>query len=622
MEQMQPMRAEQNNLPESAGTGLITMREFFQEAQDREIAREEQQPYTMLFVNVIDFSYYNVRDGIDGGDQILRSMAQILKDEFPGDLISHFDADHFVVLTNGNVPAKVREARRRMNELFLPHANAVKFGAFLWEDRSMGAEEACLSAKIACDSIHDKPGENFVCYEDKMKQDWEGAAYFRSHIDDAVRNDWIKVFYQPIVRTDTGKLCAAEALARWKDPIYGCITPARFLDPLEEGELTSRLDTHMIHLLGKQYAACRDAGIKPIPVSVNLSRVDFLRGDIFREFESVVQEYDIPRSYLSIEVTEQVYLEEDEVINVCINRFRQAGYEVWIDDFGTGYSTMNLLCNHPFDVLKLDRQFVQGNKKRARTIVESLVTMDKKLGARTLAEGVETKEQLNFLRRIGCEMVQGFYLGVPMPFDAFYENCLKKGFLGEDAECRGGSCAAAIKGAEAVWATDGASNEGTIPRSEMSDLLLKADAMPRGKDGGETAKESAASTAGSFIYRLAEIRKTLETFPTGAYIVCPDREILYWNPMAEKITGYSREWIESRRCPESGLNHEDAEGTPLCQDYCPIFHVLETGEVCHKEVTLRRSDGSRLGIHAIFVPVRDQNGTIAMVIELFYPSKK
>ena len=250
--------------------------------------------------------------------------------------------------------------------------------------------------------------------------------YLADHVDAAVTNHHITAHYQPIIRTITGKICAFEALARWEDPIHGMITPRVFLAVLEATRQTYKLDAAVVEEVCRMLAQRREQEQPLLPVSLNLSWIDFLAGDFFDMVEAAVNHYQLPRLLLRIEVTENI-LAADKRIAASLRRFHEAGYLILLDDFGQGYSSLNVLKNNPFEALKIDMRFLAPFSPRAKTIIDSVVCMSKKMGIHTMAEGVETQEQFEFLKSIGCEQVQGFLFGRPMPMDEVLAHCQRKG---------------------------------------------------------------------------------------------------------------------------------------------------------------------------------------------------
>ena len=245
-------------------------------------------------------------------------------------------------------------------------------------------------------------------------------AYIVTHIDEAVENGWVLPYYQPVVRTLTGKLCGMEALARWEDPTHGVISPAQFIPALEEARVIHLLDCSIVRQVCRCYREIADLGEQSVPISFNLSRLDFDLCDIFSEVERAAHEYGVPRRMLNVEITESVLGSDPSFMESHMRKFRDAGYQVWMDDFGSGYSTLNVLKDFEFDELKIDMEFLSRFGTKSKTILASVVDMAKKLGIQTLAEGVETEEHRSYLRRIGCEKMQGYLFGKPCPYSVEY----------------------------------------------------------------------------------------------------------------------------------------------------------------------------------------------------------
>ena len=238
-------------------------------------------------------------------------------------------------------------------------------------------------------------------------------AYVVSHIDDAIEQGWVRPYFQPVVRTLTGKLCGSEALARWDDPTYGLLAPDQFIGPLEEAQLIHKLDCDIVRQVCRLYRTSIDASEAVVPVSFNLSRLDFDLCDIFHIIEDAVYRYEVPRNMVNIEITESSLAVDPSYMASMIRKFHDVGYQVWMDDFGSGYSTLNVLKDFDFDALKIDMEFLNRFGEKSKTILASVVDMAKKLGIQTVAEGVETEEHRRYLRRIGCEKMQGYLFGRP-----------------------------------------------------------------------------------------------------------------------------------------------------------------------------------------------------------------
>ncbi|HBZ04090.1 MAG TPA: hypothetical protein DEO83_09800 [Lachnospiraceae bacterium] len=249
----------------------------------------------------------------------------------------------------------------------------------------------------------------------------EITEYVRTHYEEAFEKGYFKVYYQPVVRALTEEVCGYEALIRWIDPKYGTIPPFFFIEMLEQQKQIHRLDEFVIETVCSDLRDDFESGFAYQPISVNLSRLDFELCDIKAIADKCRAKYRIPVEYLVIEITESAIASEKARIGEKIQEFRRDGYQVWMDDFGSGYSSLNNLQMYDFDEIKIDMNFLKDfdTNDKSKVIIASIVHMAKLLGIHTLTEGVETKEQFEFLKKIGCEKIQGYYFGKPKPVEEF-----------------------------------------------------------------------------------------------------------------------------------------------------------------------------------------------------------
>lgn len=238
--------------------------------------------------------------------------------------------------------------------------------------------------------------------------------YILEHFEEAVETGRIKAFFQPIIRTMTGCVCCAEALARWEDATYGLLSPADFIPVLERHDLIYRLDMAMLEQACAMYARLRDSGMELHSFSVNFSRLDFTKPGFCEAVNGVLDAHRAPREAIKIEVTESVLLEERNRFQEVFGAMQSAGYSVWVDDFGSGYSSLGMLQDYRFNLLKIDMVFMRNASPESRQLVAAIVKTAKSLGILTLIEGVETEEQAQFIRSIGGDTIQGFYYSEPL----------------------------------------------------------------------------------------------------------------------------------------------------------------------------------------------------------------
>ena len=413
------LKLEEENVYDTL-TGFLRMKPFLQKA-DEELQKAEreqkQEEYAFVYCNIRNFKYYNVRYGTQAGDAVLKDLAEIIRGSAGEMIHSRFSDDHFVSLEHKEKSVLISDINHVVDEFHAKYAKVglkLKTGVYYTKKETYDAAKSADLAKVACDAIRGKKG--VVCvYDEGLAHDIEMESYVLQYLDEAIQNGYIKVYYQPVVRTISGKVCSMEALARWIDPYKGFLSPGDFIPVLERNRLITKLDLYMLREICHEMKSAELSGAPIVPVSFNLSRHDFVECDIFSEVEKIVLEYGIARDMINVEITESTVMDNPEFLKNEIDRFRNGGYQVWMDDFGSGYSSLNVLKDYSFDEIKLDMKFLSTFDENSKTIIKSVIVMAKELGIQTLAEGVETEEQLTFLREIGCEKAQGYYFSKPSP---------------------------------------------------------------------------------------------------------------------------------------------------------------------------------------------------------------
>lgn len=245
--------------------------------------------------------------------------------------------------------------------------------------------------------------------------------YILENFETALNKGYIKAYYQPVIRTLTEQICSVEALARWQDPVMGLLSPYLFISVLEKNRLIHKLDLMILENICYTYNEMREKGLPLHPFSINLSRLDFNEMDMLKAISDIIKKYNVPSTAIHIEITESVMLDNTAYFRRIFDSFHDAGFAIFMDDFGSGYSSLNVLKDYSFDVLKIDMRFLSDIGTRSKKILSSVINMAKAIGIHTLAEGVETKEQMIFLRNIGCEMLQGYYYSKPLNGDTYID---------------------------------------------------------------------------------------------------------------------------------------------------------------------------------------------------------
>ncbi len=416
-------------------TGLLTEKAFVAVAgevmQDEYMRGHRPVVLTMDFIGMKGF---NNKYGRVEGDILFVAFAHLLEKYFNKDYIAHFYEDHFYAFTDrDNVEDIINNLIIDLHTLNDGKTLPVKIGICEYNP-AIDIPTICDWARIASESRRHVYASNYAWFDDTLYQEYEMREFVLTHIDQAIEAGDLQVYYQPVIRNLTGKLASCEALVRWIDPEKGMISPGDFVPILEESGVSYKVDTYVVNTVCSIIREDMLSGKTCVPCSVNISRADFDAIDPVEMVVNTVDAYEIPRSLLYIEITESALASNGGVISFAIERFHEAGFTVWMDDFGSGYSSLNILKDYDFDGLKIDMNFLRHFNDRSKDIIDMTVQMAKKLGIHTVAEGVETKEHLQFLREIGCEKIQGYYYGRPLPQAEAIANIASKDIGMETAE--------------------------------------------------------------------------------------------------------------------------------------------------------------------------------------------
>jgi EAL domain-containing protein (putative c-di-GMP-specific phosphodiesterase class I) len=305
----------------------------------------------------------------------------------------------------------------------------LRMGVYVNADKTVDIERRFDRAKMAADTARNHLTAPIGFFDHSMRE----AEILEEQLIDgfhaALREKQFVVFYQPKydVKHDIPVLSSAEALVRWKHPELGMISPGVFIPLLERNALIEKVDVFVWEEAARQVAAWKKKYGVTIPVSINLSRLDVFNPELETILDTLVKGNGLEREDLKLEVTESAYTENaDQVIRV-IESLREKGYEIEMDDFGSGYSSLNMLSSMPVDVLKMDRAFIQDveHSEKDVRLVELVLNIAKNLKVPVIAEGVETEEQLQLLKGLGCDVIQGFYFSRPLPADQFEEQIIQ-----------------------------------------------------------------------------------------------------------------------------------------------------------------------------------------------------
>jgi len=410
----------------NALTGLYFDNAFFEEVENF-LKNTEKKTYCMMAIDVEHFRLYNQLHGMEEGDNLLRFIADMLRtyQEAQGGVSGYLGGDNFALVTEYNketldqLRLGIREEiRRKNNTTGYPPA----YGIYEIVDHSEAASVMYHRATLALSYVIGNYTNRVKEYYPDMDGKVEEEIRLLSEIQAGMDNDEFTFFIQPQCDITKGKIVGGESLVRWIKPDKGMVSPGMFIPVLEKNGFIADLDQIVWSKVVQWLRQCIDRGYKPVPISVNVSRIDIFSLDVPKYLSSLVEKYDVSPDLLKIEITESAYAEDGDSIVETVTRLRDYGFIVMMDDFGSGYSSLNMLKSVPVDVLKMDMRFLEINENEEEKgigILESVVNMARQMRIPIVVEGVETQVQENLLRKMGCCYTQGYLYYKPMSIEAF-----------------------------------------------------------------------------------------------------------------------------------------------------------------------------------------------------------
>jgi len=375
----------------------------------------------VIYFDIRSMATYNMEYGYAKGDELVQLTGRTLSEQFPDALVTRGEGDHFIMVAeyDEELGKKALKANKRIKRTAYGRTTGIQC-AIVKMLPEMKAIEGIDRARSTLKEIGDDLNIVYRFYTHGEDDDYWMGRYILQNFDDALENGWIRVFYQPILRTRTEKVTILEGLARWVDPRQGLISPGRFIPVLSQYHLLHKLDIYMVEQICREFHVRREAGLPLVPVTVNISAQDFDYVDVVEILNATLEKYGLERNKLIVEITEQDLAQATDHFRNQLERIHESGYKLWVDDFGSGYSSLNVFNRYHVDRVKFDMDFVRhldDNNGANRTILKYMVEMCRQLEVHTLAEGVETKKQYEFLSDVDCEMVQGFYMYKPEPVE-------------------------------------------------------------------------------------------------------------------------------------------------------------------------------------------------------------
>lgn len=420
-----------------AATGLLGKEAFFDEAAAY-LRHSGARDVSIVCFDVDHFKLFNDLHGLDCGDELLRYLGRALALRFSPDgaqPLARLAADTFALCATGIRPERVERILVDISSECPNGIDAiVRAGVYRIEDPASPVSIMCDRAVIALRTVKGSYFDRVALYDPGMREALVLEREVVAGVESALREDRIELFLQPKCNIRTGKIVGAEALARWRHPERGIVAPGEFIPLIERNGLVRSLDLRVWEKTAAWIRGLIDEGVQPVPVSVNVSRADIYLVDVAAELHALVERYGIEPSLIEVEITESAYSERPDRIVAAFDELAERGFTVLMDDFGSGYSSLNMLKDINVDVLKIDMRFLDRDDRRSKDIMESVIRMARWLDLPVIAEGVETREQVNFLLDVGCSYAQGYYYARPMEAAAF-EALLTDGSKVQHEQC-------------------------------------------------------------------------------------------------------------------------------------------------------------------------------------------
>ncbi|MCL1971952.1 MAG: EAL domain-containing protein [Endomicrobia bacterium] len=390
--------------------------------------RKSGTPFTLTVINISRFKAINDIYGFEQGDIILKHAAQIMRGEVKeNELLCRSSADRFLLLLScGNrdefklrVEKILSDIRHFCENEKLCFEIPINAGVYM-ADEDIPFYIMIDRANMALKSAR-RAGQTFSFYNDDYRKQIDNIADIESKMNAAFDAKQFKLFLQPKYNFKTGRIESAEALARWQDPQKGLITPDKFIPVFEKNGFVLKLDMYILEETVKLLARRISEGRRVVPVGVNFSRLHLEDPRFIDSLTEIVDSYSLPHEFIELEITESIAFDKWKTMRNVVDELHARGFSVAMDDFGSGYSSLNTLKDLYFDCVKLDKEFLNRGEssERMRQIISSTVEMIKKLGCLIVTEGVETKEQAEFLKNIGCDQAQGYIFSRPLPPEDF-----------------------------------------------------------------------------------------------------------------------------------------------------------------------------------------------------------
>lgn len=405
-------------------TGLYTREAFCRHAEEL-VQNNPGIKYDIVLSDFVNFKHFNERYGTEVGDLLLIKTGEMLSSTAPGTICGRYGADRFVAIVQHLDDSaiafldKFQLPEKAMDELPV-FSIVVKFGVCKNVDSSAPISVFCDRAYSAVQSVKHQYGKNVAIYDDRLGDTIHRELVIEENMKIALESRQFQIYYQPKMQLSTGAICGAEALVRWIHPTLGFMNPGVFIPLFERNGFITAMDLYVWETVCTDLTEWQATGLNVVPVSANISRNDFDLPDLSQQIIQIVDRHKLPHSLFHLEVTESGYTEKPECAAKHINALRDAGFVLELDDFGAGYTSLSSLNDMNIDILKLDMSILQKDDPTSdRSILTFAMQLAQMMNLNTIQEGVETREQMERLKKLGCDCIQGYFYSKPLPKEEF-----------------------------------------------------------------------------------------------------------------------------------------------------------------------------------------------------------
>ena len=417
----------ENNEMQTVLKGIGRLRRFRRNVNNLLFSSSKEIGFVQF--DIRKFKIINDLYGEKFGDEVLdfinRQLAEICRqDQF----FINLRSDVFMVATEYTEEDELIEFIQLLDSRISSFKDVklqISYGVYTVEDKGMELRQMEDRAAMARKAAKRNILTNILFYKEQFKDSLYNRKFIEENMQTAIVQRQFMMYLQPKYSITKNEIIGAEALVRWRHPQRGIIYPNQFIPVIEENGFIQKVDYYIWEEACRFIRKCMDAGLGDCPVSVNVSRIHLKDDACIQVLSDMIKRYDIPRKLLELEITETI---DDQQVSRKALQLKEEGYTLLMDDFGSGYSSLNILLETPFDVIKLDKKFIENMmiSEKGKLILEQVVLMADKLELSLLAEGVETKEQVELLENIGCDYVQGYYYARPMPEEEFFELLMRQ----------------------------------------------------------------------------------------------------------------------------------------------------------------------------------------------------